>query len=212
MTKELTSQQMLWPSAGCWQCPFARRLPPYGFDSGWAEAPGCVLHRRCARWGGRWPSGRHFVAFRSAKGLPVRFFRGAKDDYRSPRLRFAPKVCARWRGVAGPFARRLLPCGAPCNHRFKFQTRAPRCACRRWAKSRNAKSQNRNNATTQNRIRGVEDRASESRVPEHPEAESQRNDSKTRKHYSNTTRNPSQVRRPSGVKSTRFAQRTSYGP
>ena len=25
--------------------------------SGWAEAPGCVLHRRCARWRGRWRGG-----------------------------------------------------------------------------------------------------------------------------------------------------------
>ncbi|MFM7039235.1 MAG: hypothetical protein ACKO2L_16110, partial [Planctomycetaceae bacterium] len=31
---------------GAWHLQFATRL------SGWAEAPGCVLHRRCARWRG----------------------------------------------------------------------------------------------------------------------------------------------------------------
>jgi len=40
------------------------------------------------------PNGGHFVAFRSAKGVPLPFFRGAKDDYHSPRLCFAPKVRA----------------------------------------------------------------------------------------------------------------------
>jgi hypothetical protein len=35
---------------------------------------------------GRKPNGSYFVAFRSAKGQSLTFFRGAKDDYRSPRL------------------------------------------------------------------------------------------------------------------------------
>ena len=30
------------------------RLEPAVGTSGWAEAPGCVSHRRCARWRGRW--------------------------------------------------------------------------------------------------------------------------------------------------------------
>jgi hypothetical protein len=69
-------------------------------------------------------------------------------------------------------------------------------AFRWWAKSQNrnnAESQQSNNAESQesqNRIRGAEDRASESRLSETPETESQRKDSKTRKHYSNTKRNP----------------------
>ena len=56
---------------------------------------------------------------------------------------------------------------------LKFQTREPGCARRsRWDNRRNRKNTNR-----RNRIRGAE-------------SESQRNDSKTRKHYSKTARKP----------------------
>jgi hypothetical protein len=50
-----------------------------------------------------------------------------------------------------------------------------------------------------NRIRGAEDSDSESRGTEIPEAESQRNDSKTLAHYSNTNRKPLRQTRSIGV-------------
>jgi len=61
--------------------------------------------------------------------------------------------------------------------RPKFQTRAPGCA-RRWccAESQNRKSQKHKIAGIA--AEGAEDRASEVRVTETPETESQRNDSK----------------------------------
>jgi len=102
---------------GRWQGPLpagCRHAADIAFGtSGWAEAPGVVLHRRCARWRERWQNVcRGLCPQAAAMRLTLRLEPAVG---RKPPALFCTEGARAGEGVvgtlAGAFARRLPPCG-----------------------------------------------------------------------------------------------------
>jgi len=79
-------------------CAAATRL------SGWAEAPGCVSHRRCARWRGRWR-----VVCRAVCPQAAAMRLKLRAVGRKPPAVFLHRRCALWRGVTWTLAEAFCP-------------------------------------------------------------------------------------------------------
>jgi hypothetical protein len=56
----------------CFHCISCTPCPAAEAASGWAEAPGCASHRRCARWRRRWRRGRNEASDRHRCHAPLK--------------------------------------------------------------------------------------------------------------------------------------------